>query len=104
MKFISYLAKSRAIKSHRDVDGWVQNGDEEFNEDIEESSIHTNLVSMPLKLKAVIKFGYDDGLKTRLGNETFEDWIKDVFVHTRAHFKHPSLGTEVEFEVLCQQS
>ena len=55
--------------------------------------------SIPRKLKAVIKFGYDDGMKNALGNQDFESWIEDVFTHTKLHYRHPSLGTMIEFEV-----
>ena len=57
------------------------------------------LVSIPSKLKAVIKFGYDEGIKTRLGTESFESYIADVFTHTQARFRDASLGTEIDFEV-----
>ena len=60
-----------------------------------------NLNSVPGKLKAVIKFGFDEGFKNRVSQlgETFDDWIDAVFVHTQAHFRHTSLGTEIHFEV-----
>ena len=60
-----------------------------------------NLNSVPGKLKAVIKFGFDEGFKNRVSQlgETFDDWIDAVFIHTQAHFRHASLGTEIHFEV-----
>ena len=90
---------SQAVHIRREIDGWVRKGDEEIKEEFEETSFHAKRVKMPSKLKAVIRFGYDEGMRTRLGNRTFDDWIKEVFVHTQAHFKHPSLGTELVFEV-----
>ena len=90
---------SEAVHNRREIEGWERKGDEEINDDIEEASLKAKLVKMPSKLKAVIRFGYDEGIRTRLGNRTFDDWIKEVFVHTQAHFKHPSLGTELVFEV-----
>ena len=54
---------------------------------------------IPAKVKAVIKFGYDQGMKAALGSQDFESWIEAVFTHTKAHFRHPSLGTIVDFEV-----
>ena len=56
---------------------------------------------IPPKLKAVIKFGYDEGMKNRLSRQDFqfETWIEGVLTHTQAHFRHPSLGTVIEFEV-----
>ena len=67
---------------------------------IEEEAAETaKAVSIPSKLKAVIKFGYDDGMKYRLGSQDFGRWIEAVFTHTQAHYRHPSLGTIIEFEV-----
>ena len=58
------------------------------------------VTSIPSTLKAVIKFGYEDGMLAALGDETFDSWIAGVFTHTRAHFRHAeSLGTTIEFEV-----
>ena len=96
-------AKSRAVHINRDNGGWVQKGDEEINEEIEAISMNATLVDIPSKVKAVIRFGYDEGLKLRLGNQSFDDWIKQVFIHAQAHFRHPSLGTLVEFEVGFKQ-
>ena len=57
--------------------------------------------SIPRKLKATIKFGYEDGMKMALQREgtTFDKWIANVVPHAQIHFRHPSLGTEIEFEV-----
>ena len=55
--------------------------------------------SIPRKLKAVIKFGYTDDMKKALGNKDFDSWIEEVLTHTKVHYKHPSLGTIIEFEV-----
>jgi len=58
--------------------------------------------SIPRKLKATIKFGYEDGMKMALQREgtTFDEWIAYVLPHAQTRFQHPSLGTEIEFEVL----
>ena len=53
-------------------------------------------------VKAVLKFGYDEGLKDVLEKEAkkeFDDWILDVFTHLQAYYRLPSLGTIIEFEV-----
>ena len=70
-------------------------------DDQEEEMVHTaQMSSIPSKLKAVIKFGYEDGLNSALAGEDFDSWIADVFTHTQAHFRHAaSLGTTIEFEV-----
>ena len=68
---------------------------------MEEFVANSPLVTIPAKLKAVIKFGRDEGLNNKLESEgkVFDSWIEAVFAHTQAHYKHPSLGTEVTFEV-----
>ena len=40
-------------------------------------------------------------MKNRLSQQgkTFDQWIVGVLAHAQAHYKHPSLGTEIEFEV-----
>ena len=94
------LASSRALPIVRD-NGWHQKGDAVINDKAEKEAAVAQLVSIPSTLKAVIKFGYDEGLKNALGDEDFDEWIAKVFTHTRAHFKQSaSLGTTIEFEVL----
>ena len=82
-------------------DGWtLENGDEEVNADIEEDAHAARAVVIPSKLKAVIKFGYDDGMKDALGGQDFDTYIAGVMTHTQAHYRHAaSLGTTIEFEV-----
>ena len=93
-------ATSGALPVNRD-DGWHQSGDEELNDVEEQGAAVASVVSIPSTLKAVIKFGYDEGIKNALGDEDFDTWIATVFTHTQAHFRHSaSLGTTIEFEVL----
>ena len=48
----------------------------------------------------MIKFGYEEGMKTALAGEDFDAYIAGVFTHTQAHYRHAaSLGTTIEFEV-----
>ena len=54
---------------------------------------------MPTKLKVSIKFGYDETMKAQLNGEDFESYMNDVITHNQAYWRHPSLGTEVIFEV-----
>ena len=65
-------------------------------------------VTLPKKLKAVIKFGYDEGLKDWLENFTdhwkreawyFDEYIESLFTCTQVLWRHPSLTTEVIWEV-----
>merc|ERR1712150_334583 len=70
------------------------------NDEAEKEAAVAQVVSIPSTLKAVIKFGYDEGLKNALGDEDFDEWIEKVFTHTQGHFRHSaSLGTSIEFEV-----
>ena len=94
------LAQSRAIPVDRDDDGWhLVGGDEEKNDKIELEAAKAEVGTIPSKLKAVIKFGYDEGWKNAFTGTDFNDWIASVFTHTQAHYKDPSLGTEVTLQV-----
>ena len=94
------LAQSRAMPVDRNDNGWhLVGGDEEVNDEIELEAAKAEVVSIPSKLKAVIKFGYDEGWKKAFAGTDFDDWIAAVFTHTQAHYKDPSMGTEVTFEV-----
>ena len=95
-----FLAESRALPVER-KDGWHKEGDEVINDAIEEAAKNARLQrSMPTTQKAVIKFGYEEGMKAALGGEDFDTYIAGVFTHTQAHFRHSdSLGTTIEFEV-----
>ena len=95
--FIS--ATSVAIKLNRDDNEWTQHGEELEDEAEEEAAATAPRVSIPAKLKAVIKFGYDEGMKDKLGTQDFGKWIEGVFTHTQVHYRDPSLGTEINFEV-----
>ena len=85
----------------RDNDGYDDRQGDEIKNDQEEKMVSTaDVTSIPSKLKATIKFGYEDGMKTALGTEEFDDWIASTFTHTQAHWRHAeSLGTTIEFEV-----
>ena len=75
------------------------NGDEWLNYGIEHNAEIAKLTNIPSKLKATIRFGYEDGIKAALGNRNFDDWIQSVLAHAQVHFRHISLGTIIEFEV-----
>ena len=80
----------------------IENGDEGGNDQEELEADEADVVVIPSKLKAVIKFGYDEGWKNAFAGTTFDEWIASVFTHTQAHYKDPSMGTEVTFEVLLR--
>ena len=97
---------SRVIKTNRDDNAYdgesKREGDEIIDEKEEEAAESTEVVSIPSKLRAVIKFGYEEGIKGQLKKDKkpiFEDWIDEVMAHTQAHFRDPSLGTIIEFQV-----
>ena len=94
---------SRAIDLKQELSEteWIQEGDELLNAGIEKEADIAKSTTIPSKLRAVIKFGYDEGMKNRLSqqNKTFDQWIVGVLAHAQAHYKHPSLGTEIQFEV-----
>ena len=94
---------SKAIAVDRDDDEFhIENGDEEVNDEEEIEAELAEVVAIPSKLKAVIKFGYDEGWKNAFKGVDFNKWIESVFTHTQAHYKHPSLGTKITFEVLSR--
>ena len=97
--------KSVARRVDRNDDEWRQNGDEMINDE-EEAFVRSAQASVggsiPAKIKATVKFGYEDGMKAALEKHgrNFDDWIADVFTHAQVHFRHSSsLGTQIEFEV-----
>ena len=70
-----------------------------INNQEEISARRARVVFVPPKLKATIQFGYESSMKSALNtDQDFDSWIAATFVHTQAHFKHPSLGTMIEFE------
>ena len=71
-------------------------------EELAAAAIDASTVTIPSNMKAVIQFGYDQGMKQRLeseGSDDFLTWVTSVMTHTQAHYKHASLGTNIEFEV-----
>ena len=82
----------------------MKNGDDEIDEDedTKEAAATTRVRYIPPVVKAVLKFGYDEGLKDLHEKEAkkgFDDWILDVFTHLQAYYRLPSFGTIIEFEV-----
>ena len=89
---------SRPLLKNREFGAQV--GDEIFDPNEENNANTAQVTSIPSKLKAVIKFGYEDTMAATLNGEDFNAWIAGVFTHTQTHFRHAaSLGTTIEFEV-----
>ena len=85
-----------------DDNGWhEEGGDEEVNDELEHLVDSVKKVAtIPQKLEASIKFGYDDGAKTQLNGKDFDSYIQSVMVHVQSYYLHSeSLGTEIHFEV-----
>ena len=80
---------------HREEDEMINNIDEE------EADAAPPAV-FPKRMKAVLRFGYDEGFKNHIDakGETFEEYIESVFTMFQVYWLHPSLTTEVIFEVL----
>ena len=101
--FFGFIENSQAVDIVSNIEEhWEKTNDGTINPKEGKGEVITNnLNSVPEKLKAVIKFGFDEGFKNRVSQlgETFDDWIDAVFIHTQAHFRHASLGTEIHFEV-----
>ena len=99
---LTIAARSIAIPGddEEDDDGWQKyDGDEMINNQEEVAARRARVVFVPPKLKATIQFGYETSMKSALpADQDFDSWIAATFVHTQAHFKHPSLGTMIEFE------
>ena len=76
-----YEAKSGAMPINREE--WTENGDEEINGAIEEAARNAKVGSIPSTLKAVIKFGYEEGMKAALAGEDFDAYIAGgIYTHS----------------------
>ena len=87
------------IKALRNEEEWYQSDDELINDNLEKQSQDAKTSSIPSKLRATIRFGYEDSMKEWLGSQSFDSWIQAPLTHAQAIYKHKSLGTEIEFEV-----
>ena len=54
---------------------------------------------IPSKVRASIKFGYEETMGKSLNGQNFDSWIAKVMCHTQEHFFHESYGTEIHFDV-----
>ena len=84
-----------------DSGGYHQEEDEMINDKEEAKADAAALAVFPKRMKAILKFGYDEGFKDHLAakGETFEGYIESVFNMMQVYWRHPSLTTEVIFEV-----
>ena len=96
------MMQKESDRGSNEDNGWhVEGGDEEVNDELEQLVDSVKKVAtIPPKLEASIKFGYDDGAKTQLNGQDFDSYIQGVMVHVQSYYQHSeSLGTEIHFEV-----
>ena len=93
------LAQSISVRAGKSR--WRENGDEEIDDEEEKRVAGFRGASIPSRMKATLKFGYDETLAEELGGSRgFDRWVSEVMTHTQAHYRHSeSLGTQIEFEV-----
>ena len=98
---IAFNVLAQSISMREGKNRFRIDGDEVIDDEEEKRVASFEATSVPRKLKATIKFGFDQTLSDELGGRIgFDSWISQVFTHTQAHFRHSeSLGTEIEFEV-----
>ena len=81
-------------------------GDEEeddLEELLSEAALKTGAANtMPPKLYAYLKFGYDTSLKQQLSQDgtSFNTWIDSVMTHVQSYYRHSSLPAPIEFKVI----
>ena len=89
--------KLRCIERNK-KEGYAS-GDLMKNKTERKSFARTSKAKIPSKLKAQLRFAYEESAKKKLGAAKVDGWTKDVMTHVKAHYRHPSLGTQIEFEV-----
>ena len=93
------MIKNQSSNAESSIDGWYLSGDAWINKTERELVSLTRRVRIPSKLKATIRFGYEESAKKNIGSSKMDSWLKDIMAHVNAHYRHPSLGTIIEFEV-----
>ena len=108
---VVYLDRVADETTHYDEDsdtefeqGEGDDKDELFNpvEEIAAAEIDAAAVTLPSNMKAVVQFGYDQGMRDKLasvGSDDFSAYITAVAAHTQAFYNHASLGTSIELKV-----
>ena len=103
LAYILFLEQFRGLIVDRDGShDWHKEGDELVNDAIEEAADKATVKKIPSVLKATVQFGYDGALARTLETTkiSFDSYVAWIFTHVQAYFRHPSLGTQIEFEVL----
>ena len=90
--------KTKSSGPDKIIKGWHASGDALVNKTERQLVALARKTGIPSKLKATIRFGYEESAKKKMGSNV-DGWIKDIMTHVTAHYRHPSLGTQIEFEV-----
>ena len=90
--------KTKSSSPEKIINGWHTSGDALVNKTERQLVALARRTGIPSKLKTTIRFGYEESAKKKMGNNV-DGWIKDIMTHVTAHYRHPSLGTQIEFEV-----
>ena len=104
MKYLNHILviKNQSSSSGGSIKGWYLSGDSWINKTETKLVALTRRVRIPSRLKATIRFGYEESAKQKIGSSKMDEWLKDIMTHLNAHYRHPSLGTIIEFEV-CKE-
>lgn len=83
-----------------DCNAWHKEGDEMTNDAIEKVVGKATVETIPSVLKATVQFGYNAELEKTFDKNSMsiDSYIARIFTHVQAYFRHPSLGTQIEFE------
>jgi predicted Zn-dependent protease len=65
---------------------------------------YATTTSVKSKLFAYLQFGYDSTLSGKLGYGKFNAWVIEVMTHVQTHYRHASLGTNIEFQFDVNES
>ena len=85
--------------------GFVQDGDELIDDDWENKEMEVQAaggsVNFPASITAVLKFGYERSMKNKMAETgtDFGTWIDGVMAHVQTYYKHPTLPTQIIFQV-----
>ena len=96
------MIKNQSSSAEGSIKGWYLSGDSWISKTERKLDALTRRVGIPSRLKATIRFGYEESAKQKIGSSKMDEWLKDIMTHLNAHYRHPSLGTRIEFEV-CKE-
>ena len=83
--------KNNSSSAEDSMKGWYLSGDSWINKTERELVALTRRGRIPSKLKATIRFGYEESAKQKIGSSKMDEWLKDTMTHVNGHYRHPSL-------------